>query len=119
MNSEFQNNLIHWLELDNKITELNSEIKKFRDKRNVKETYITNYISSNDMTDKSIHIPAYNSNLKYVENHAYECLSFKYLNECLTEYCDDISEVENILNFIKNKRLKKSKVVLKRDIIKR
>ena len=118
MDSTFQHNLIHWLELDNKITELNSELKKCRDKRLAKESLITDYISSKNLEDKSITIPSYNSNIKYVESQSYDNLSFKYLNECLTEYFDDTTtDVPNILKFIKNKRLKKSKIVLKRDII--
>ena len=117
MSDEFQTNIIHWLEYDNKISSLNIEMKKLKEKKTIKEEYITKFIKLSNLTDKSIKIPSYNSFIKYNESQVYDNLSYKLLKESLDDCIDNTELVEKIINHTRNKRGKKIKETIKRDMI--
>lgn len=117
MNEDFQTNIIHWLEYDNKIASLKTEIKKLQEKKQIKEDNLTQQILQRDLTGKSIKIPSYNSLIKYNESHVFDNLSFKLLKESLDECICNPELVEKIINHTRNKRGKKSKISIKRDMI--
>jgi len=117
MSDDFQTNILHWLEYDNKITSLSNDIKKLKEKKTTKEEEITNYIKEQNLTDKSIKIPSYNSFIKYNISQVYDNLSFKLLKESLEECLSDAGLIDKIISHTRDKRGRKSKVTLKRDAI--
>jgi len=116
-NKMFQENIIQWLEYDNEIKTLNETLKTLRGKKNGLESGITLFIENKNITGKSIHIPSFKSNIKYSEQHTYENISLRYVKDCLSNCIDDESMVNTIMDHIKNKRLRKTKVTIKRDIL--
>lgn len=116
-NINFQDNIIQWLEYDNQIKTLNNSLKTLRGKKNGLESGITLFIKNKEITDKSIHVPSFKSNIKYSEQHTYENISLRYVKECLSDCIDDDTKINTIIEYIKNKRLRKTKVTIKREIL--
>tara|TARA_B110001469_G_C9632605_1_gene316646 strand:- start:759 stop:1130 length:372 start_codon:yes stop_codon:yes gene_type:complete len=116
-NKTFQENIIQWLEYDNQIKTLNETLKTLRGKKNGLESGITLFIEDKEIIDKSIHVPSFKSNIKYSEQHTYENISLRYVKDCLSNCIDDDNQIKTIMDYIKNKRLRKTKVTIKRDIL--
>ena len=116
-NKTFQENIIQWLEYDNQIKTLNETLKTLRGKKNGLESGITLFIEDKEIIDKSIHVPSFKSNIKYSEQHTYENISLRYVKDCLSDCIDDNNKINTIMDYIKNKRLRKTKVTIKRDIL--
>jgi uncharacterized protein YdcH (DUF465 family) len=113
----FQSNILKWLEYDNKIQELNEQLKEMKVKKIGVEDGITEFIVNKKITDKSIQVPSYNSNIRYSETHAYENISLRYVKDCLDECIKEPEAVNELMEYIKNKRLRKKKVSIKRDVL--
>jgi hypothetical protein len=116
-NKTFQSNIIKWLDYDNKIKKLNEELKGVREQRILVEDDITGFITVKKIMDKSIQIPSYNSNIRYSETHTLENLSLRYIKECLDECMEDKDTVNTLLSYIKDKRVRKTKIGIKRDMM--
>jgi hypothetical protein len=116
-NKTFQSNIIKWLDYDNKIKKLNEELKGVREQRILVEDDITGFITVKKIMDKSIQIPSYNSNIRYSETHTLENLSLRYIKECLDECMEDKDTVNALLSYIKDKRVRKTKIGIKRDMM--
>ena len=52
----FESYIQHWVSLDNQLKRLSEQTKEIREKRNKLEENITNYASSNNLSDKTIQI---------------------------------------------------------------
>jgi hypothetical protein len=98
----FENKIQEWVQLDNRLKKLNEEIKQLRDQRNSIESNLTNYAKTNNMEDKTIKIN--NDKLKFVETKVPEPLTFKYLEKTLGEIIKNESQVQLIMEHIKQKR---------------
>jgi len=112
----FQSNILKWLEYDNKIQELNEQLKEMKGKKNGIESGITEFIVTKNITDKSIQVPSYSSCIRYYETNSYENISLRYVKDCLDECINDSEKVNTIMDHIKTKRLRKKKVSIKRDV---
>lgn len=98
----FENKIQEWVQLDNRLKKLNEEIKQLRDQRNSIESNLTNYAKTNNMEDKTFKIN--NDKLKFVETKVPEPLTFKYLEKTLGEIIKNESQVQLIMEHIKQKR---------------
>jgi uncharacterized coiled-coil DUF342 family protein len=52
----FENQIQQWVSVDNQLKQLNEKVKEMREKRNVLEQNITNYASSNNLSNATIKI---------------------------------------------------------------
>jgi len=111
----FKNNCNKWLDCDNKLTELNKIVKVTREQKNDLENNLTEFIKNRDMTDTFIQIPQYKSKIKYHEVKSYENISLRFIKNCLDECISDKNNVDSLMAFIKDKRLQKTKVTIKRE----
>tara|TARA_B110000037_G_scaffold207377_1_gene254280 strand:+ start:764 stop:1120 length:357 start_codon:yes stop_codon:yes gene_type:complete len=112
VSNEFKLSIKKWVELDNKhkkIKELNSSIKKEKDKYS---TYITEYIKNNNLQKKSILIK--DGKINYNETKTTQSVTKKYLIEKLTELFKSNQKAEEISNYIYDKRETKTKASIKR-----
>jgi septal ring factor EnvC (AmiA/AmiB activator) len=98
----FENKIQQWVQIDNQLKKLNEEIKQLRDQRNSLETNLTSYAKTNNMSDKTIKID--NDKLKFVDTKVAEPLTFKYLEKTLGEIIKNETQVQLIMEHIKQKR---------------
>ena len=98
----FENHIQQWVSYDNQVKQLNEKIKELRDKRNNIEEKITNYASSNNLSNASLEIS--DGKLRFVNTKVLEPLTFKYLEKTLSEVIKNESQVKLIMEHIKQKR---------------
>jgi seryl-tRNA synthetase len=110
--SGFENQIKQWVHLDNQLKELNNKTKELREKRNALEQNITTYASSNNLSNSTVQIG--DGKLKFVNTKVPEPLTFKYLEKSLGEIIKNDSQVQVIMEHIKQKRTVKVVPEIKR-----
>jgi hypothetical protein len=98
----FENQIQQWVSVDNQLKQLNEKVKEMREKRNVLEQNITNYASSNNLSNATIKIG--DGRLKFINTRVPEPITFKYLEKTLGEVIKNESQVQLIMEHIKQKR---------------
>tara|TARA_A100001015_G_scaffold18458_1_gene21394 strand:+ start:537 stop:920 length:384 start_codon:yes stop_codon:yes gene_type:complete len=115
---EFQQNIMNWIKNDNQIKEKNKEIREMREKQTLLEDNITTFAVSNNMEKHQIVVSSLKCSVKCAESEKYDNLSFRLLKDSLDDYFNEKNinlDVEDIIKFIKKRRLKKTKIYLKRQ----
>ena len=108
----FENQIQQWVQLDNQLKQLNEKTKELREKRNMLEEKITNYASTNNLSNATVHIS--DGKLKFVNTKVQEPLTFKYLERTLCEVIKNESQVKLIMEHIKQKRAIRNVAEIKR-----
>jgi phage shock protein A len=108
----FENQIQQWVQLDNQIKQLNEKTKELRDKRNILEQNITSYASTNNLSNATVKIS--DGKLKFVNTKVQEPLTFKYLEKTLSEVIKNESQVNLIMEHIRQKRAIKTVPEIKR-----
>ena len=98
----FDNKIQQWVQIDNQLKKLNEQAKQLREQMNTLESNLTNYAKTNNMTDTTIKVN--NDKLKFVDTKVPEPLTFKYLEKTLGEIIKNDSQVQLIMEHIKQKR---------------
>ena len=98
----FENQIQQWVSVDNQIKQLNEKVKEMREKRNMLEQNITNYASSNNLSNATIKIS--DGRLKFTNTRVTEPITLKYLEKTLGEVIKNESQVQLIMEHIKQKR---------------
>jgi hypothetical protein len=98
----FENQIQQWVQLDNQIKQLNEQIREIRDKRNVLEQNIVNYASSNNLSNSTVKIS--DGRLRFTNTKVPEPLTFKYLEKTLSGVIKNESQINLIMEHIKQKR---------------
>lgn len=98
----FENQIQQWVQLDNQLRQINEKTKELREKRNALEQSITNYASSNNLSNSTVQIS--DGKLKFANTKVPEPLTFKYLEKTLSEVIKSESQVKLIMEHIKQKR---------------
>ncbi len=98
----FENDIKQWVQLDNQLKELNERTKVLREKRNSLEKNITTYATSNNLSNSTVQIG--DGKLKFTNTRVPEPLTFKYLEKTLGEIITNESQVNLIMEHIKQKR---------------
>lgn len=113
MSNEFTNMIKEWVTIDNELRELSLKSKSLREKKNNVNNNVINYIENNNLDNAIIKIS--DGTLKFNYTNISQPLTFKYINECLSDIINDKNQVEAIINYIKNKRNVKSIMDIKRN----
>jgi hypothetical protein len=100
--SGFENQIKQWVQLDNQLKELNERTRHLREKRNLIEKNITTYAVSNNLSNSTIQIG--DDKIKFANTKVPEPITFKYLEKTLGEIIKNESQVQTILDYIKQKR---------------
>ncbi len=108
----FENQIQQWVQLDNQLKQLNEKTKELREKRNDLEGKITNYASTNNLSNATVQIS--DGKLKFVNTKVQEPLTFKYLERTLCEVIKNELQVKLIMEHIKQKRAIRNVAEIKR-----
>jgi hypothetical protein len=108
----FENKIQQWVQLDNQLKKLNEQVKQLREQRNSLESNLTTYAKTNHMADTTIKVN--NDKLKFVDTKIPEPLTFKYLEKTLGEIIKNETQVQLIMEHIKQKRAVKIVPEIKR-----
>lgn len=108
----FENQIQQWVSLDNQLKQLNEKAKELREKRNKLEDNITTYASENNLSNATVKIS--DGRLKFTNTKVQEPLTFKYLEKTLGEVIKNESQVNLIMEHLRQKRAVKIVPEIKR-----
>ena len=108
----FEDNVRQWTILDTKIRLANSQIKEMRTMRDNLSNNVCEYMKQNGLDKRKIEIA--DSKIEVIEKKEYSSLTMGYLEKCLSEIIQEPDSVKHILQYIKDKRIIKKSIELKR-----
>jgi septal ring factor EnvC (AmiA/AmiB activator) len=100
--SAFDKQIQKWIELDNKLKKINSEIKTTREMKNDLEASIMDVVNHKKLLNTSI--ATMDGRLRFIETKTSNPLSLTFIEKCLNEIIPNSSQVQHILKYIKDKR---------------
>ena len=100
--SAFDKQIQKWIELDNKLKKINSEIKITREMKNDLEASIMDVVNNKKLLNTSI--STMDGRLRFIETKTSNPLSLTFVEQCLNEIIPNSSQVQHILKYIKDKR---------------
>ena len=110
--STFDKQIQKWIELDNRLKKINSEIKTTRELKNDLEASIMDVVNNKKLLNTSV--ATMDGRLRFVETKTSNPLSLTFVEQCLHEIIPNSSQVQNILKYIKEKRDIKINTEIKR-----
>ena len=112
---QFIENIKLWVSCDNKIEEVNNNLKSLRNQKTKLSNEITSFMERNQIEDTIINISD-GQNIKYCQQNSPNPLTFKFLEESLLKYFDnDSDKVSELISFIKSNRSSKKECFLRRN----
>ena len=102
MQKEFSNSVKEWVAADNKVRLYMDKIKELRSERNEIAEHILEYAGQNNLGNAIIEIS--DGKLKFNNIKITSPLTFKFIKICLNDCISNPSDVEKIMNYIKDKR---------------
>ena len=100
--SAFDKQIQKWIELDNKLKKINSEIKTTREMKNDLEASIMDIVANKKLLNTSISTT--DGRLRFIETKSSNPLSLTFVEQCLHELIPNALQVQHILKYIKEKR---------------
>ena len=113
--SNFNSNVVKWIEYDYEIKKYNDKIKNIKSDKTSLEVDILSHIENNNLKNNVFNLPSYSSELQYNSNKSYETMINKFLLDNFTKYFKDENKAKELLEFLKNNRKYENKVSLKRN----
>ena len=108
-----EENIKHWVHLDNNIKQMTANIKELRSEKDIYNNSILKHISENNLDNAIVKIG--NGTLKFVDVQHQKPLTYKFISETLYEYFEEDEEaVMEIICYIKSKRQHKIVKEIKR-----
>ena len=98
----FEENIKNWVSLDNKLKQLNNNISDLRDNKKILTKQILDYVNTKDLLNTTIKIS--DGSIKFNKLRQTTPLTYKYVEQCLNRCISDKSQVEYIINYIKESR---------------
>lgn len=100
--AKFEQQVKRWVSLDNKIKELNDEVRRLRDERNEANDAIFSIVEENKLHNAVIKIS--DGRLEFKKMKVQSPLSLKYVKECLQIFITDVEQVDSIMTYIRDNR---------------
>ena len=108
-----EENIKHWVQLDNDIKQLSANIKNLRLEKETYNNSILEYISENNLDNAVVKIC--DETLKFVDVQQYQPLTYKFICEALCDYFENNDEtIMEIICHLKAKRKQKTIKEIKR-----
>ena len=101
-----------WVMIDDQLKLINEQTQKLRV---VKQKLTENIVNNHSLLNKNI--PISGGQLKIVNNKSVQNITFKYLETCLREIIKNETQIQQIIQYIKNKREIKNNFEIKRYYI--
>lgn len=98
----FEQNIQDWVSIDNKIKRYQDAIRNERREKNNLTEQILSYVETEKLTHAQIQIS--DGLLKFQNNKVTAPLTFKFLKECLNECIESEEKVEQLINYIRERR---------------
>jgi hypothetical protein len=109
----FEESVRRWVKLDDELRGVQEHVRELRDTRNDIATALHQYVETHQqIRDATINIS--DGRLKFIQTQNTQSLTFKFLEECLTEIIPNKTTTEQIMTHIKNKRTVKTIPDIKR-----
>jgi septal ring factor EnvC (AmiA/AmiB activator) len=100
--SAFDKQIQKWIEIDNKLKKINSEIKSMREMKNDLEASIMDVVNHKKLLNTTV--STMDGRLRFIETKTTNPLSLTFIEQCLHEIIPNSSQVQHILKYIKDKR---------------
>ena len=100
--SSFDKQIQKWIEFDNKLKKMNSEIKTMRESKNDIEASIMEIVNNKKLLNTSV--ATADGRLRFIETKTSTPLSLAFIEQCMHEIIPNKSQVQHILKYIKEKR---------------
>lgn len=91
-----------WIKIDNRIQELNAELKQLRNDKNILETVLTNYAKENDLENSTVKVN--NNKIKFSVTKTSEPITFKYLERNLCNIIKSDEQLQKTIEYLKDNR---------------
>lgn len=91
-----------WVKIDNRIQQLNAEMKQLRNDKNNLECILTNYAKKNNIENSSIRID--NNKIKFSVTKSSEPITFKYLETKLCNLITNETQLQKTIDYLKENR---------------
>lgn len=108
----FDQYIKEWVVLDTQLKSLCDKVKEMREKKNSLNNKIFEHVSRNNLFHSNVNIS--DGKLKFTQSKVTNPLTFKYLEKCLGEVITNEKQVNQIMDYIKDKREVKSIYEIKR-----
>jgi hypothetical protein len=115
LKKKFKNIVIAWVQLDDKIKTINSELKNMKDEKKQYEDFILNFMEKYNENM----ITLSNGILKKNVTQTKQSINEEMINEAIEEFTKDVEQAYTITQKIIEKRQINEKVSLKRQVIKK
>ena len=107
---DFQKHIKSWVQLDNKIQEINHGLKELRDQRNDLGIQLYDYAHDNELETATIKIN--DGKLKFQNTKTMQSISLGLVETCLQDCLKNDKQVSDIMKYIKESR----SVKINRDV---
>ena len=101
---DFNTSMSEWVNIDNRIRQLNEQLSKLKEEKNEIGDKLNEYVEVRAIEKKTINVNLKDSQIKFVTTKVPQTLTFKYLESCLAEIIDDEEQVTQIIEYIKSNR---------------
>ena len=98
----FIENLKKWVVLDKQLKFVNEKTRQIRETKTALTKELCDYVHHRNINNKVIDIT--NGELRFVEKRDYSPLTFSYIKECLDEMIADKTQVDMIIQYLKDNR---------------
>lgn len=98
----FESYIQQYVSVDNQMKVLNERIKALREAKSSLTEKLTTYATNNNMLSSTVNIS--DGKLRFVETKVQPSLTFKYVERILGEIITNKSQVDQIMNHLKEKR---------------
>ena len=109
---QFVENIQKWVILDKQLKLIHEKTKEIRENKNKITNDICDYIQTKNLSNTKIEIS--DGELKMYEKKDYSPLTFTYIEESLAKILTDKSQVDYIIQFLKQNREIKSSIDIRR-----
>lgn len=99
---QFKKNVKSFVQIDNEIKRLNTELKQLRDKKRKRQDWIVTYMKKNSLTDKDIKIS--DGKLQVCQSRRVTPMSKQFLRERIAAYLKNESEADRMIEYIYENR---------------
>jgi len=100
--TSFENNIKHWVNLDNQIKALNEKTRELREERSDLCTEILTYANDSNLGNATVEIS--DGKLKFATSRSTAPLTLRFIQTCLGDVISDQESVQKIMKYIKSKR---------------
>ena len=112
---DLQENIIKWVQLDNRIRKLTDEIKEYKEQRSELTDTINEIAEQQELQHVTIQLN--DGTIKFQESRSTGTLSLKYVQQCLSNCINNEEQVDFIMSYIKDNREVKTSRIIKRTIV--